>query len=134
MSISKYKAAQSGTETPRQTEYRIFAEVTTALLSLDDNIDNNKFKGPEFFKVVDWNRRLWMTLQMDLAQADNSLPEELKANLISISMWVERQTREVMKGEASVSSLIKVNRTIMEGLLANEKNQEKAQSQDNTRV
>ncbi len=115
MSISKYKAAQNTTENPRQTEYRLFADVTKALISIQNN--DSKYKGPDFFKILDWNRRLWLALQTDLANEDNKFPEQLKANLISISLWVDKQTRVVMKGEAGVETLISINRTIMEGLL-----------------
>ncbi|PPR76937.1 MAG: hypothetical protein CFH01_01769 [Alphaproteobacteria bacterium MarineAlpha2_Bin1] len=116
MSISKYKETQNSTENPRQTEYRLFADVTKALISIKDL--NSKYKGPEFFKTLDWNRRLWLALQTDLAHEENKFPEELKANLISISLWVDKQTRSVMKGEAQIDTLISINRTIMEGLLA----------------
>ena len=119
MSINKYRATQNSTENPRQTEYRLFADVTKALISLKNL--NSKYKGPEYFKTLDWNRRLWLALQTDLANEDNKFPEELKANLISISLWVDKQTRAVMKGEAEVDTLITINRTIMEGLLASSK-------------
>ena len=119
MSINKYRATQNSTENPRQTEYRLFADVTKALISIKDN--NSKYKGPDFFKTLDWNRRLWLALQSDLANEENRFPEELKANLISISLWVDKQTRAVMKGEAEVDTLISINRTIMEGLLASSK-------------
>ena len=62
-----------------------------------------------------------MALQSDLANEENRFPEELKANLISISLWVDKQTRAVMKGDAEVDTLISINRTIMEGLLASSK-------------
>ena len=129
MSINKYKAAQNSTENPRQTEYRLFADVTKALISLQDVV--SKYKGPEFFKILDWNRRLWLALQTDLANEDNRFPEELKANLISISLWVDKQTRSVMKGEAGVDTLITVNRTIMEGLLESSKINKNSKSTNN---
>ena len=131
MSIDKYKAAQATTENPRQTEYRLFADVTKALISLKNSENKNGFKGPDFYKNVDWNRRLWLALQMDLAQEDNRFHDELKSNLISISLWVDKQTRAVMKGEASLDTLISINRTIMEGLLLNEENQKKNNTNSN---
>ena len=131
MSIDKYKAAQVSTENARQTEYRLFADVTKALISLKNNENKDGFKGPEFYKNVDWNRRLWLALQMDLAQEENRFPDELKANLISISLWVDKQTRAVMKGEASIDTLISINRTIMEGLLLNEQKQTENKSNSN---
>ena len=112
MSLQSYKATQDQTEAPRQTEYRLFALVTRALMEVEE-----EFGGHGFHKAVDWNRRLWLTLQMDLAAQENGLPDDLKARLISISIWVDKHSRQVLRGEAGIGPLIGVNRTIMEGLL-----------------
>ncbi len=112
MSLQSYEAAQNQTETPRQTEYRLLALVTRELISAQEDTGGKGRIG-----AVDWNRRLWLTLQMDLASAQNSLPDELKARLISISIWVDKHSRNVLRREAEIEPLISVNRTIMEGLL-----------------
>lgn len=111
MSLQSYEAVQKQTETPRQTEYRLLALVTKELMSAQEDTGIGRIG------AVDWNRRLWFTLQMDLASAENGLPDELKARLISISIWVDKFSRMVLRGEAEIEPLISVNRTIMEGLL-----------------
>ncbi len=111
MSLQSYEAAQNQTEAPRQTEYRLLALVTRELMSAQES------GGKDRIGAVDWNRRLWFTLQLDLASAENGLPDELKARLISISIWVDKHSREVLRGAAEIEPLISVNRTIMEGLL-----------------
>lgn len=121
MSINKYKAAQNSTGNPRQTEYRLLADVTKALMEITEEVDN-PHKGPTFFKVLDWNRRVWLALQTDLASEENQFPDDLKASLISISLWVDRHTRSVMQGSEQIEPLIQINRTIMEGLTAQAKN------------
>lgn len=116
MSVNKYKAAQASTENPRQTEYRLFAEVTKALMSVREAATTKGLRSQDFYKAVDWNRRLWLTLQMDLASNENRFPDSLKANIISIAIWVDKHSRTVLRGEATLDPLISVNRTIMEGL------------------
>ena len=116
MSVNKYKAAQASTENPRQTEYRLFAEVTKALMSVREAATTKGLRSQDFYKAVDWNRRLWLTLQMDLASNENRFPDSLKANIISIAIWVDKHSRTVLRGEANLEPLISVNRTIMEGL------------------
>jgi flagellar biosynthesis activator protein FlaF len=116
MSVNKYKAAQASTENPRQTEYRLFAEVTKALMSVREAATTKGLRSQDFYKAVDWNRRLWLTLQMDLASNENRFPDSLKANIISIAIWVDKHSRTVLRGEATLEPLISVNRTIMEGL------------------
>ena len=114
MSISKYKAVQAQTENPRQTEYRLFAEVTKAMIA----VKGLSLREPEFYKAVDWNRRLWLALQMDLSAENNQFPDDLKARIISIAIWVDRHSRRALKGEVGIDSMIAVNRSIMEGLAA----------------
>jgi len=112
MSLQSYQTTQLTTEGPRDTEYRLFALVTRDLMAAgaSERID------PAFHKAIDWNRRLWLTLQSDLSHEENSLPDSLKAQIISLAIWVDRHSSKVLRGEAEVGSLIRVNRTIMEGL------------------
>jgi flagellar biosynthesis activator protein FlaF len=113
MSLQKYQAVQRVTETPRSTEYRLFAQVTRAMI-------NSKGQPiPRRTEALDWNRRMWLTLQGDLADSRNQLPPRLKATLISLAIFVNKHTRKVMEGKASIDALIDINRNVMEGLAAN---------------
>ena len=114
MSVKSYQSTLTKTEEPRQTEYRLFAQVTRALLDAQSQGE----KGKNFIEAVDWNRRLWLTLQMDLASEENTLSDQLKAQLISVAIWVDKHTSATLRGDAKVGPLITVNRTIMEGLAA----------------
>ena len=62
------------------------------------------------------NRQLWARLQGDLAGAGNQLPAALKANLISLSLWVDRACGEVLGGGDGLQALIDVNQNILGGL------------------
>ncbi|HUN51680.1 MAG TPA: flagellar biosynthesis regulator FlaF [Candidatus Sulfotelmatobacter sp.] len=116
MSLQKYQAAQRATESPRSTEYRLFAQVTRALM------DYKEGPGPKRIEALDWNRHVWTVLLSDLADSRNQLPSQLKATLISLSIWVGKYTRKVMSGRAPLQPLIDVNRNVMEGLAAGARN------------
>ena len=119
MSVKKYKATQASTENPRQTEYRLFAEVTKALMAASEvSVVSKGLRPQEFYKAVDWNRRLWLALQVDIASSENQFPDSLKATIASISIWVDKHSRLVLRGEKTLEPLISVNRSIMEGLSA----------------
>ncbi len=110
MSVAAYQKANQSTENPKQTEYRAFAIFTRALEEAEE-------KGPvAVVKAVADNRQLWLTLQVDLASEENKLPLELRAQLLSIAIWVNKYSVDAMKGEASLDPLISVNKQIMEGL------------------
>ncbi len=45
-------------------------------------------------------RRLWSVLMSDLANDDNALPNELRASLISIGIWVQRELENIDAGKS----------------------------------
>lgn len=67
--------------------------------------------------ALDWNRRLWSVLGTDCALPGNGLPETLRAQIVSLSIWVNRHTSAVMRGQEEIAPLIEVNRLIMQGLM-----------------
>jgi len=69
----------------------------------------------KFHKAVHWNLRMWLTFQEDLSSPDNKLPDEIKAGIISLSIWVEKETFRILKGESKLDDMIEFNRTIMAG-------------------
>lgn len=112
MSVAAYQQANLQSEDPRQTEYRIFALFTRALEEAEQ-------KGPQaVVKAVADNRQLWITLQMDLADDGNSLPVEVRAQLLSLAIWVNRYSPDAMKSKVPLDPLINVNKSIMDGLRA----------------
>jgi flagellar protein FlaF len=113
MSLQAYQRAAEQAEGPKQTEYRLFGLVTRALMDAAQK-DLSDHRGR--MKALHWNRRLWTTLAHDCANPENRLPTALKANIISLSIWVDKHTSEVMQKQAAIQPLIDVNRIIMQGL------------------
>lgn len=112
MSLKAYQKAQRSTENPRETEYRLFADVTHAL----NQVKGKKPAIGELVDAIDWNRRLWSTLAQDCAMPGNQLADKTRASVISIALWVTRYSGEVVRQGADIEPLITVNRSIMEGL------------------
>ena len=113
MSLQAYKKAASSAEDPRSVEYRLFGDVTRALMEAD-KADPLDFQTR--MNALDWNRRMWSTLATDCSMPDNKLPPSLRAQIISISLFVGRHTSVVMKREDDMEVLIEINRIIMQGL------------------
>ena len=86
MSLKAYQAVQAATEDPRLTEYRLFGQVTGALL----NAKETGAVGGPLVEAVDWNRRLWRTLAADCMDDRNSLTQDVRAKIISLSLWVAK--------------------------------------------
>jgi flagellar protein FlaF len=71
----------------------------------------------ESIEAIYFVRRLWGIFIEDLAKADNGLPEKLRADLVSVGLWVMREAEEIRQGRSSnFKGLIDVSRTIAEGL------------------
>jgi flagellar protein FlaF len=113
MSLQAYQRAAEQAEGPKQTEYRLFGLVTRALMDAAAK-DASDLSGR--MKALHWNRRLWTTLATDCANPENRLPAPLRANIISLSIWVDKHTSQVMQKQAAIQPLIDINRIIMQGL------------------
>ncbi len=113
MSIQAYQNAARKTESPRQTEFRAFALATRNLIDASSLPDSEIGRRAEALSV---NRRLWSLLASDCAAEGNSLPQGLRAQIISLSIFVDRHSSAVMRQGASFDVLIDINRSIMQGL------------------
>ena len=113
MSLQAYHKAQRSAELPRDTEYRLFAQVTQALIEAGRK-GRSDLAG--LMDALDWNRRMWSVLASDCASSGNKLPDALRAQIVSLSLWVSRYSSEVARTGAAMEPLIDVNKTIMAGL------------------
>ena len=113
MSLQAYQQAATRAESPRETEYRLFAQVTLALMEAA-KLDPGDFAAR--IDALDWNRRVWTVLGDDCANPANQLPAPLRASIISLAIWVGRHTSAVIRRQEEIEPLIEVNRLIMQGL------------------
>lgn len=113
MSLQAYQRASQQAEAPKDAEYRLFGQVTRALMEAEampvENVAGR-------MDALDWNRRLWSALASDCSAPDNRLPAPLRAQIISLSLWVSRHTTAVMRREEEIEPLIDINRIMMQGL------------------
>jgi len=112
MTHRAYQTTQQITESPRDSEYRLFGQVTGALIDARDA----GVQGGPLAEAIDWNRRLWRTLASDCMDERNQLPKEVRAQIVSLSLWVSKYSKQVTRQGAPMQPLIEINRTIMQGL------------------
>ena len=116
MSYQAYQAASARTEDPRSTEYRLMGQVTRALMEVRDAPSTEIKKRAE---ALAWNRRVWSAFAADCSSEHNNLPDSLRASIISLSIFISKETSAAMRGESDLDTLIDINRTIMQGLAPN---------------
>lgn len=71
----------------------------------------------EAVEALHFTARIWATLLEDLGSSENSLPKELRANLISIGMWVLREAEDIRQGRSSdFQGIIEISQIIRDGI------------------
>ena len=112
MSLAAYQRISTLAETPRATEHRLISEVTRSTTEAWDA----GVRGAALMPSLHRNREMWSTFAASCGAAGNALPSELRARVISLSLWVDRHTSAVMAGRETVDPLLEVNQLLLDGL------------------
>ncbi|QRM54250.1 flagellar biosynthesis regulator FlaF [Sinorhizobium sp. BG8] len=73
--------------------------------------------GREAIEAAYYTRRVWVRFIDDLSNPENELDKELKANLISIAIWILRETEAVRKRKSdNFQGIIDITTIIRDGL------------------
>jgi flagellar biosynthesis regulator FlaF len=107
-----YTKVHSNNEAHRDLEYKVLGTVTGALI----NANKDEAVLPDIYNAALWNEKVWDAFRADLSSAENKLPGDLKDALISLSIWVGKETRRVLDNATGLDGLININRQIMAGL------------------
>lgn len=71
----------------------------------------------EAVKALHFTNRVWTHFIEDLGSSDNALPKELRANLISIGLWVLREAEDIRQGKTdNFEGIIEVSQIIRDGI------------------
>ncbi len=71
----------------------------------------------EAVEALHFTNRVWTTFIEDLGSSDNALPKELRANLISIGLWLLREAEDIRQGRTNnFEGLIEVSQIIRDGI------------------
>ena len=113
MGLQAYQQTAQRTESPRALEYRLFGQVTRALISASQSDPKDIATRID---ALGWNRQMWATFAATCSDESNGLPIQMRASIISLSLFVSRHTSQVMKGEEDFETLIDINKMMMQGL------------------
>jgi flagellar protein FlaF len=71
----------------------------------------------EAVEAILFVRRLWTYLIEDLAKPENDLPQSLRAELISVGLWIMREAEQIrLETSTNFKGLIEVSTAIRDGL------------------
>jgi flagellar protein FlaF len=108
-----YAPTQVSIRTNRSVEAQLVSQVTARLRAAQSQQPVN-FSG--LASAVHDNRRMWTTMAVDVADNENALPNELRAQIFYLAEFTEHHSRLVLRREADVSALIDINTAVLRGL------------------
>ena len=115
--INAYVSVEKETATGRQLEASVLMKAALFLKDCKDNWAEAKH-AEQLRDALRFNQRLWSFFQVELAQADNPLPEELRNNLLTLSVFIDRRTFDITAYPApeKLDALININMNVAAGL------------------
>jgi flagellar protein FlaF len=115
--VAAYAQQQKRNLSPREVEAMAFTKAAVLLEEAKQKINNIE----EYSKALRFNHLLWTIIQADLTEPENELPNEIKANVMSLSIFVDKQTTKAMRSSnpGDLDVLININRNLAAGLRSN---------------
>ena len=115
--VAAYQQQQKRNLSPREVEAMAFTKA--AVLLEDAKKHSNNIE--EYSKALRFNHLLWTIIQADLTEPENELPDEIKANVMSLSIFVDKQTTKALRSSTAsdLDVLININRNLAAGLRTN---------------
>lgn len=102
---------------PRQLEAAILNRAAAMLKSVQESWEEPNLND-RLNEALRYNQRLWSVFQADLSADGNLLPKKLREDLLSISLFIDKRTFELMSypEREKVTSLVTINQNIAAGL------------------
>jgi flagellar protein FlaF len=97
----------------RAQERNAMDRVIAMLRSARDRGANSR----EAIEAIFCLRRLWAIFLDDLRNPENELPEQLRAGIVSIGIWMNKEIDRFRTGQTSdLTPIIEINEIIRDGL------------------
>jgi flagellar protein FlaF len=113
-SVQAYSLNQTFGDNPQETVAKSLLEVARRLTEAAASPDDES----QFDSALVLNLRLWTMIATDILAPTNTLPPEVKSNLLSLHKFVDNHTFDVLsdRDPAKLQVLININRNISSGI------------------
>ena len=93
--INAYQDIEKETLSGRELEASVLKKAATRLRAVRDQWGQPN-TNVLLEEVLRYNQRIWTLLQVELVSPDNPLPHEIKQNLLTLSVFIDKRTFETM--------------------------------------
>lgn len=115
--LNAYKQTEKATMTGRELEASVLTKGAMLLKRCKEN-----WEGDGHFRKLDealvFNQRIWTIFQDEMIREDNSLPSEIRSNILNLSVFIDKRIVEIMSNPVpeKLDILININLNLAAGL------------------
>ncbi len=115
--IKAYQNIDNATLSGRETEARVLTRAALKLKECKNNWNTPDRKN-KLDEALRYNQRVWSIFQEELAMENNPLPQKIKEDILSLSIFIDKRIFEIMAFPApeKLGVLININQNIAAGL------------------
>lgn len=116
--LDAYQSVEKSTLSGRDLEASVLNKAALRLLAVQQQWTSDPDHEAMLDAALRYNQRVWSFFQSEIAQPENPLPEDIKGNILTLSLFVDRRIFEVMAYPApeKLDVLININRNLAAGL------------------
>lgn len=112
---ARYEKSMLATSSPRAIEHEALARISAEIKRTHAN---RQAEFPAYVAALSKNLALWTQFAADSADPTNPLPESLRAAIIKIYAYVQRETLRLQRShaEGGIEALLEINGNVCAGL------------------
>jgi flagellar protein FlaF len=115
--LAAYRTVQKITSSDREIEALVLTRAAQKLAEVQNNWD-----APDRDDILDealrYNQQIWSIFQGELLKEDNPLPRQLREDILSLSVFIDKRIFEVMNSPdpEKLNVIVNINLNIAAGL------------------
>jgi flagellar protein FlaF len=115
--LAAYRTVQKITSSGREIEALVLTRAAQKLAEVQNNWD-----APDRDDILDealrYNQQIWSIFQGELLKEDNPLPRQLREDILSLSVFIDKRIFEVMNSPdpEKLNVIVNINLNIAAGL------------------
>ncbi len=115
--LDSYKTVQKTTMSGREVEAAALTKAALRLKECQNNWDAED-RNSMLAEALRLNQMVWTIFQSELAREDNPLPKQLKQDILSLSIFIDKRIIEVLSDPLpeKLNIIIDINMNIAAGL------------------